>query len=259
MRANSTLLAALLAAALALSASACADGDDTSTLTVFAAASLADVLQPLGDRFAEGHGVDVRFSFGGSTMLAQVIRRGAPVDVFISAGDGPMDHLESAQLLASGSRYDLLGNSLVLAVPVGGEAGIASPEDLLGEGVSRFATADPALAPAGVYSRQALEGMGLWDELRPKRLLGANVRTALMYVTSGTADAAIVYATDAEAAEGVRVVWRFPEGSHAPVLYPAAALVDADNPGGAASFLGFLRSEEALAAFRSHGFIIPAE
>lgn len=247
------LLPALLAAALALAA-ATGCGSDRPSLTVFAAASLADALRPLEKTFERQAGMDVRFNFGGSTFLAQVIRRGAPVDVFIAAGPGPMDLLDAEGLLAPGTRFDLVGNSLVLAVPVELEDAIAHPEDLLGDDVSRFSMGDPALAPSGVYTREALMGLGLWEDLRPKRLLGANVRTALMYITSGTADAAIVYASDALGVRKVRVVWRFPDDVHARVRYPAAALAAADNPEGAAAFLAFLRTEEAQAPFRAEGF-----
>ena len=226
-------------------------------LTVFAAASLADALQPLVEQFEDREDVDLRVNFAGSTMLAQVIRRGAPVDLFISAGPGPMDILESAGLLAPGSRVDVLSNALALVVPADGKTVVFAPEDLLLEEVSRFSTADPALAPAGVYAQEALERMGLWRELQPKRLLGANVRTALMYATSGTADAAVVYASDALHEDRVRVVWSFPEGSHAPVRYPAAALADAPNPEGASAFLDFLRTEDARQLFRAQGFTTP--
>ncbi|MDE2801689.1 MAG: molybdate ABC transporter substrate-binding protein [Chloroflexota bacterium] len=254
MRARPLLLAALFAAALALAVAAAGCGSDRPTVTVFAAASLADALRPLEEPFERQTGVDVRFSFGGSTFLAQVIRRGAPVDVFIAAGPGPMDVLEAEGLVAPRTRFDLVGNSLVLAVPVELEDEIAHPEDLLRDNVSRFSMGDPALAPSGVYTREALERLGLWENLLPKRLLGANVRTALMYITSGTADAAIVYSSDALGVPDVRVVWRFPDDSHSPVRYPAAALAGADNPEGAASFLAFLRTEEAQAPFRAEGF-----
>ena len=143
---------------LAVATAACG-GEDRSSLTVFAAASLADALQPLGEQFEAEHNMDVRFSFGGSTTLAQQIVRDAPADVFVSAGRGPMDHVESAQLLASGSRADLLGNALVLVGPSEGVA-IESPEGLLLDDVRRIAMADPALAPAGAYATGSLGGTG---------------------------------------------------------------------------------------------------
>ena len=145
--------------------------------------------------------------------------------------------------LAAGSRVDLLGNTLALVGPSGG-VDIAAPEDLLREDVGRIAMADPALAPAGAYTREAMEGLGLWEKLQPKLLYGPDVRTALQYAASGSVDAAVVYATDVVGAEGVRMLWRFPDDSHRPVRYPAAAMADADNFGGAAAFLVFLRTEE---------------
>ena len=206
---------------LAFAAAATGCGGERSSITVFAAASLADALQPLGEQFEAEHNTDVLFSFGGSTTLAQQIVRGAPADVFVSAGRVPMDHVESAQLLAAGSRADLLGNALALVGPIGG-VDIAAPEDLLREDVGRIAMADPALAPAGVYTQEALEGLGLWEKLQPKLLYGPDVRTALQYAASGSVDAAVVYATDVAGAEGVRMLWRFPDDSHRPVRYPAA-------------------------------------
>ena len=256
MRSRLLLLSTLLATAMALAVAATGCGGERSSITVFAAASLADALQPLGEQFEAEHNTDVLFSFGGSTTLAQQIVRGAPADVFVSAGRVPMDHVESAQLLAAGSRADLLGNALALVGPSGG-VDIAAPEDLLREDVGRIAMADPALAPAGVYTQEALEGLGLWEKLQPKLLYGPDVRTALQYAASGSVDAAVVYATDVAGAEGVRMLWRFPDDSHRPVRYPAAAIADADNLAGAAAFLVFLRTEEALMAFRSHGFTTP--
>ena len=245
-----------IAMALAVATTACAD-EERPPITVFAAASLADALQPLGDAFTAEHGVEVRFSFGGSTTLAQQLVRGAPADLFISAGALPMDHVESARLLASGSRVDLLGNALALVGPVDGAATIVTPEDLRDDDVRRIAMADPALAPAGVYAQEALETLGLWDSIQPKLIYGPDVRTALQYAATGDVDAAIVYASDASNADGIRELWRFAAASHQPVTYPAAVLAESGNRGDAATFLAFLGIEESLAVFRDHGFTTP--
>ena len=159
-----------IAMALAVATAACG-GEDRSSLTVFAAASLADALQPLGEQFEAEHNTDVRFSFGGSTTLAQQIVRDAPADVFVSAGRGPMDHVESAQLLASGSRADLLGNALVLVGPAEGVA-IESPEGLLLDDVRRIAMADPALAPAGAYAQEPWRAWGYGSRYSPSLSTG---------------------------------------------------------------------------------------
>ena len=248
----------VLATAMALAVATTACGaEDRPPVTVFAAASLADVLQPLGDRFSEEYGSEVRFSFGGSTTLAQQIVRGAPSDVFISAGKGPMDHVQSARLVASGSRSDLLGNALALVGPSGAAVPIAAPDDLLRDDVTRIAMADPALAPAGEYTQRALESLGLWESLQSRLVFGPDVRTALQYAVSGNVDVAVVYATDAATAEGVDILWRIPSESHPPIVYPAAALSDAVNKEGAAAFIGFLNSEDVQSTFRQHGFPRP--
>ena len=93
--------------------------------------------------------------------------------------------------------------------------------------------ADPALAPAGVYTQEALETLGLWDSIQPKLIYGPDVRTALQYAATGDVDAAIVYASDASNADGIRELWRFSAASHQPVTYPAAVLAESGNRGDA--------------------------
>ena len=247
----------LLALVVALAFAGC--GSDKPEVTVFAAASLADVLGPLGERFQADQGIDVRFSFGGSWMLSQQISRGAPADIFLAAGPDPMDALDIDGLLSPGSRSNLLSNTLVIVGPVMAEkdprdAVILTPTDLLGDDISRIAIGDPSLAPAGSYAREALQGMGLWDDIQGKLVYGLNVRTALQYVTSRNADVAIVYATDAASDDTLRTLWAFPPEAHSPIRYPVAALRDADNPDQAASFMAFLLSEEASVIFTEHGF-----
>lgn len=251
-RIQSTLLTSAIVLTVAFTLSGC--GSSKPEVTVFAAASLADVLQPLGERFETEQGIEVKFSFGGSWSLAQQISRGAPADVFLAAGPGPMDTLVDEGLLVPGSRSDLLGNTLVIIAKDPRDAVVFVPTDLLRDDVSRIALGDPALAPAGSYAREALQGMGLWDDLRGKLVYGLNVRTALQYVTSDNADVAIVYATDAVSNDTLRPLWSFPPKSHSPIRYPVAALRDAENPSDSVDFLAFLHSAEASVVFMEHGF-----
>lgn len=252
VRVRSSLFAFVVGLTVALAFAGC--GSDKPEVTVFAAASLADVLQPLGERFEAEHGIDVKFSFGGSWTLSQQISRGAPADVFLAAGPDPMDALDIEGLLSPGSRSNLLSNILVIVGVDPRDAVVFTPTDLLGGAVSRIALGDPALAPAGSYAREALQGMGLWDDIQGKLVYGLNVRTALQYVTSRNADVAIVYATDANSDDTLRTLWAFPPEAHSPIRYPVAALRDADNPDQAASFMAFLLSEEASMIFTELGF-----
>ena len=245
-------LPALLALLLAASLLGCSRSDDE--LLIFAAASLRDALEEVGDEFHRAHGVRVRFSYGGSVAMAQQLARGAPADLFLSAGPGPMDTLERQELLEPGTRVDLLGNVLVVVAGEGVSATLSEPQGLLAPEARRLAVADPQLAPAGAYAREALQSLGLWSQLEPKLVTGPDVRTVLAYVESGNADAAIVYATDAKVSPDLRILWTFDPDTHFPLVYPAAALRDAGNPEGARLFLEFLLGPEAGDVFARSGF-----
>src|ERR1700690_4434837 len=91
---------------------------DKSAITVFAAASLTDALQELGDGFTNETSIPVRFSFAASSALARQIENGAPADVFFSADLEWMDYLQSRNLIQRDTRRDVLGNRLVLIAPV---------------------------------------------------------------------------------------------------------------------------------------------
>jgi molybdate transport system substrate-binding protein len=225
--------------------------------TVFAAASLTDVLRTLGQQWqAAGHPAP-RFSFAASATLARQIEQGAPAALFFSADARWMDALAARGLLAPGSRRDLLHNQLVLVVPADHpiQVRLAPGFDLaglLGAG-GRLAIGDPAFVPAGLYAREALGSLGLWPQVAQRLAPAADVRGALLLVARGEAPAGIVYATDAAVEPGVVRAGVFPPGSHAPITYPVALLRDADTPQ-ARALLGFLESAQASAVFTRFGF-----
>jgi molybdate transport system substrate-binding protein len=241
-----------LALAAALTAAACGNGEREEVL-VFVAASLTDAMERLEREFAEVEGIRVKRNVGGSGSLARQIVRGAPADVFISAGDQPMDLLQDRDMLAPGTRRALLSNRLVL-VAARGDTRLASVEDLAAANV-RVAMADPDLAPAGAYAREALQSMGLWDALAPRTILGRDVRAALGYVKTGNVDAAIVYRTDVVEGQGFDVVAAFPAGSHAPISYPGAVLSRSSRQDAALAFLTYLSEETGRQALRGLGFV----
>ena len=245
----------VLALALLLVTPACT-GNEREEILVFAAASLTDVMEQLGQQFQEREGIRVRFNLGGSTALAQQIIRGAPADAFISAGPLPMDALEDRGLIMPETKGDVLGNGLVLVARAGGdERAEAGSLDELVRGDARLAIADPDLAPAGWYAREALTSLGLWEELRPRLILAPDVRAALGYVETGNVAAAIVYRTDAKVAEGIQIVASVPGESHSPVIYPAGVSARSRHVTAARGFIAFLTGKEAKETFREYGFI----
>lgn len=252
------LVTAALAAALALAA--CSDPAPASkevSPIVFAAASLTDVLQAVGDLYAaEGH-PEPRFSFAASSALAKQLEQGAHADIFISADEDWMDYAAEKSLIDPATRTTILTNELVLVAPAGAPITleIASGMDLAGalEG-GTLALADPESVPAGKYAREALSHFGAWEAVASSVARAENVRAALRFVETGDAAAGIVYATDAAAAgAAVQVVGVFPAESHTPITYPGAVVAGkAEGPG--AAFLAFLETAPAQKVFQDAGF-----
>lgn len=231
----------------------------SETITVFAAASLTTALAEIEVGFEAASGHDLVTVLAGSSSLARQIRQGAPADIFLSASPDWMDVLQADRLIEPDSRFDLLGNSLVLVAH-----GDAAPVDigpdfdlvaLLGEG--RLAMALVDAVPAGVYGKEALQSLGLWEAVAPLVAQANNVRAALAFVANGEAPFGIVYATDAMAEERVTIVGTFPENSHPAIVYPVADLANRDTPA-EAEFLAYLRGPQARAAFERQGFTVLA-
>ena len=223
---------------------------------VFAAASMANVLTDLDAAFTARTGTPVTSSLAASSMLARQIEAGAPADVYLSADERWMDYLQQRGLLRAGSRRDLVGNSLVLIAPADSPLRVAVAPGfdlakLLGSG--RLAVADPDSVPAGIYAREALRNLGVWDAVEPKLVRAENVRAALGYVARGDAPLGIVYRTDAlVGGKQVKVVGVFPADSHPPIVYPVA-LTRRAGPA-AVRFLAFITSPAARPIFRKWGF-----
>jgi molybdate transport system substrate-binding protein len=116
------------------------------------------------------------------------------------------------------------------------------------------AMGDPRSVPAGAYAQQVLNALGLADAVKGKTVLGTDVRQVLADVETGSADAGLVYATDAAISTGVRVVADAPENSHMPIVYPVAVLRSSTNPDAARAFVQFLQSSAARAIFQKYGF-----
>lgn len=250
----------LLGLALWMVVSAGQTAAETKTINVFAAASLGDVLTELGAAWKEETGLSITPVLAGSSVLARQITQGAPADIYISANPNWMDWLEAQGALIPETRTALVSNHLVLIAPNDGFSGTwvwtsqASIDSALGAD-GRLATALTEAVPAGVYARDALMSLGLWDALKHRLAETDNVRAALALVALGEAPLGIVYATDAMADPDVRVVSEVPIDSHPPILYPAAVVSNSTQPDMASAFLIWLTKSDAQAIFARHGFL----
>lgn len=227
------------------------------TITLAAAASLEksfeEQLLPI---FKEQYpNVTVEGTYDSSGKLQTQIEEGAPVDVFFSAATKQMSALSEEGYIADDTTVELLENKIVFIVPAGSKAGFENFKDIVD--AKMIALGDPESVPAGQYGKESLVKLGLWNQVEKKLSLGTNVTEVLNWVAEGSADAGIVYATDAASMpKKVTVVAEAPEGSVSKIIYPVARLKNSRNKEAADAFLQFLQSDEALQVFKEAGFSI---
>ena len=227
-------------------------GGPTGTVTVFAAASLTDVFTRLGERLEDTEpGLDVQFSFAGSSALATQLTQGAPADVFASANGAQVQVVTDAGL-AEGDPTVFTANVLQIAVPAGNPAGITGLADFGREELT-LAVCAPEV-PCGAAAGDVFGAAGVTPRPDTQE---EDVRAALTKVELGEVDAALVYATDVtatgDAVEGIS----FPEAEDAVTDYPLCTLAAAPNPEGARAFVDLVLSEEGQQALAAAGFRTP--
>ena len=232
-----------------------ASGEETEIL-VAAAASLKNAYEDkLIPMFEEANpGVTVKGTYDSSGKLQTQIEEGLDADVFMSAATKQMKALDEEGMIASDTITDLLENKIVLIVPTGNEKKLEKFEDI--EKADSIALGDPASVPAGQYSEEALTNLGIWDKIQDKVSFGTNVTEVLNQVAAASADAGIVYATDAASmADKVEVVAEAPEGSLSKkVIYPVAVVKGTAHEEVAKEFVAFLQTDKAITVFEDYGF-----
>lgn len=232
-----------------------ASGEETEIL-VAAAASLKNAYEDkLIPMFEEANpGVTVKGTYDSSGKLQTQIEEGLEADVFMSAAKKQMTALDEEGMIASDTITDLLENKIVLIVPTGNEKKLEKFEDI--ENADSIALGDPASVPAGQYAQEALTNLGIWDKIQDKVSFGTNVTEVLNQVAAASADAGIVYATDAASmADKVEVVAEAPEGSLSEkVIYPVAVVKGTAHEEVANEFVAFLQTDKAITVFEDYGF-----
>lgn len=232
-----------------------ASGEETEIL-VAAAASLKNAYEDkLIPMFEEANpGVTVKGTYDSSGKLQTQIEEGLDADVFMSAAKKQMIALDEEGMIASDTITDLLENKIVLIVPAGNEKKLEKFEDI--EKADSIALGDPASVPAGQYAQEALTNLGIWDKIQDKVSFGTNVTEVLNQVAAASADAGIVYATDAASmADKVEVVAEAPEGSLSKkVIYPVAVVKGTAHEEVAKEFVAFLQTDKAITVFEDYGF-----
>lgn len=230
--------------------------DEKTEILVAASASLEyayeDELIPMFEE--QNPDITVSGTYDSSGKLQTQIEEGMEADVFMSAATKQMDALTEEGMIEEDSVTDLLENKIVLITSADSQLELSSFEDITK--ADTIAIGDPASVPVGQYSEEALTNLGLWDQVLAKTSLGTNVTEVLNWVAEGSAQAGIVYTTDAATTDKVKVVAEVPEDALAePAVYPVGIVSASENKEAAEKFVEFLKSDEAIRIFEDYGFI----
>lgn len=231
-------------------------GAEPRTLTVSVAISLRPAVTEAARWFeASRPWVRVRINAAASGVLAQQARRGAPVDLLISASPREIERL--APHVPLGARRGVASNRIVIIVPASGKPP-ERIEGLAGPAFDLVAVGNPRTAPLGRYTQEVLESLGLLETLRPRLVQAENARQVLDYVARGEVAAGLVYRTDAALAPEEVVLG--PEAAtalHSPIRYEGAVLEDSAEPELAEAFLEYLTSPAGGRVLERFGFLTP--
>lgn len=220
------------------------DGDGTHTVAVMAAASLVDVMKPLSQAYGDEHaGAKVQLDTGASSALVQRLKSGAKADVLVTADTTTMEDAIAAGVAAD--PVVVATNTLVIVVPAGNPGKVTGLDFFTTAGNRSVICASEV--PCGRAAEKAIAAIGATPHPISRAV---DVRAALGSVTSGEADAALVYATDAASAgDKVETI----EIPNAPVVqYPASALTDDGK-----DFVNLLTSDRGKQILRDAGFGAP--
>ena len=238
-------------------------------LIVFAAASMTETMEQIADAYKKtAPNVTITYNFDSSGTLKTQIEEGADCDIFISASPKQMNQLDitadpevntdGLDMVDPDTRFNLLENKVVLAVPEGNPKNIKSFDEL----ADALKNKDVMLAignedvPVGQYTQKIFEYYGLdEDGLNKAGVLtyGSNVKEVATQVSEAAVDCGIIYSTDAFSA-GLTVADTATKEMCGQVIYPAAVLKVSKHPVEAKAFLDFLTSDESSRIFESVGF-----
>lgn len=221
---------------------------------IFAASSMASALSQLIEQYKKETGKDIQVSYGASSTLARQLSHGAPADIFISANEKWMNYVIENKSVNSLSVSPWLSNSLVL---IAHNATIL-PNVLKKEDIvryiddSRLAIAHPAHVPAGIYSKKALQSLGIWNDLQDKLAFSNSARATLALVERQEAQLGIVYLSDALASNKVKIISNIPAKSHDNIIFPIARTHSTNLA--ADEFFKYLNSNYAHNILLKNGF-----
>jgi molybdate transport system substrate-binding protein len=237
-----TIAAALLAPFLAFAAET----------QVAVAANFTEPAKEIATAFKAATGHTATLSFGSSGQFYAQLAHGAPYEIFLSADADRPKKAEQDGLGVVGTRFTYAIGRLVLYSKTAGLAG-ADGKVLSGSGFQKLSIADPAAAPYGVAAVETLKKLGVYDQVKPKIVMGTSITQAYQFVDTGAAELGFVaYSQVINASGGSR--WLVPASFHSPIDQQAILLYTGQNNPAAKAFMAFLKSPAAVTIIKKYGY-----
>jgi molybdate transport system substrate-binding protein len=226
-------------------------------LMIYAPASLRDAVDELIILYEKKHPTKaIKPVYMGTSQLALQIKNGANPDIFISANSDWMDYLEGKQLIIKKYRINYLYNSLV-GITKKGNNQLIKIKDIKGfkkillTTKSRISLAMTISVPAGIYTKNYLENINIWKDIKDNIVESPNVRAAMNFVSRGDLDLGIVYYSDAISENKIKIIYFLDEHYHGKIIYPLTVLNEEEET---LSFYNFLIEKNSKSIMRKWGF-----
>jgi molybdate transport system substrate-binding protein len=230
--------------------------DNSQEITVAAAANLTDAFAEMAKQFTAKNGIRIVYSFGSTADLTKQIENGGPFDVFASADVEHIEALSQKGLLAPDSQALYARGRLVVWTPPQSGVKISRIEDVAGADVKTVAIAKPDLAPYGRAAVETLKSLGIWPQVEPKAVYGANVSNAKQYAASGNADVAFIPLALVKKGEGQYI--EVDERLHQPIDQALAIVKASGKQDMARRFASFVLGDEGRAILQQYGYSDPS-
>jgi molybdate transport system substrate-binding protein len=226
-------------------------------ILVAAAADLGPAFEEIGREYQKTTGTKVTFSFGSTGTLAKQIENGAPMDLFAAANIEFINGLEKKGLIIPDTKALYARGRITLWTHADSKLEIDKLEDLTRPEVQKVGIANPEHAPYGTAAREAMQTLGIWDQVKDKMVFAENVRMALQYAETGNTDASIVALSLSLQSKGHWVL--IPQELHKPLDQALAVIKDTKNEQESRRFAAFINGAQGRPIMRKYGFTLPGE
>lgn len=227
-------------------------------INISVAASLLEPIKEIAQIYEEETNVKVNINYGGSGTLKKQISEGAEVGLFISANESFVDELIVEKLVDENQVVNNIENSLVLIKSENVYDEITSTGDLKNT-TGKIAIGELKTVPAGIYAKEALENMNIWNALEERFIYCKDVSSVKTYVEKGEVDYGFIYKSDSLNLKSSKVVEVLPENSHSKIAYKMALINNYHETYKSRELMDLIISNEGKTILEKYGFEVKEE